>query len=336
MAVPLAGTVVLGAGVFEIDTQLMVTGGVTLVGLGMDRTIIKQTAATAAADKRVMTIDGGSTVKNLALTGGKVTGVNYQYGGGALVLNGTISWCCITNNAVTGNNTKYGGGVGFVEGHGGQIDHCIVADNLASTQFGPDVGGGGIGVYKPFGPVTVDTCLVYGNRAVLSREQDNRNHMGRGGGIGIDFQSQPNLVTIRNTTIAGNAAGETGSPEGLSKGGAIFTTGDSKSKLSMLNCLVAGNTTAGTHVTLSLQYAGDVDHCLFDVADDKIGEHSKVGDPKFVKPARGNYHLSSGSPALGVSAWYEGIPEDLDRARRLKNPAAGCYEVQFCTIMILR
>ena len=336
VAVPLAGTVVLGAGVFEIDTQLMVTGGVTLVGLGMDRTIIKQTAATAAADKRVMTIDGGSTVKNLALTGGKVTGGNYQYGGGALVLNGTISWCCITNNAVTGNNTKYGGGVGFVEGHGGQIDHCIVADNLASTQFGPDVGGGGIGVYKPFGPVTVDTCLVYGNRAVLSREQDNRNHMGRGGGIGIDFQSQPNLVTIRNTTIAGNAAGETGSPEGLSKGGAIFTTGDSKSKLSMLNCLVAGNTTAGTNVTMSLQYAGDVDHCLFDVADDKIGEHSKVGDPKFVKPARGNYHLSSGSPALGVSAWYEGIPEDLDRARRLKNPAAGCYEVQFCTIMILR
>lgn len=336
LAVPLAGTVVLGADVFEIDTQLMVTGGVTLVGLGMDRTIIKQTAATAAADKRVMTIDGGSTVKNLALTGGKVTGVNFQYGGGALVLDGTISWCCITNNSVTGNNTKYGGGVGFAEGHGGRIDHCIVADNLASTAFGDGVGGGGIGVYKPFGPVTVDTCLVYGNRAVLDNKNDGRNHMGRGGGIGMDLQAQNHPVTIRNTTIAGNAAGETGSPEGLSKGGAIFTTGDSKSKLSMLNCLVAGNTTAGTNVTMSLQYAGDVDHCLFDVADDKIGEHSKVGDPKFVKPARGNYHLSSGSPALGVSAWYEGIPEDLDRARRLKNPAAGCYEVQFCTIMVLR
>ena len=336
LAAPLAGTVVLGADVFEIDTQLMVTGGVTLVGLGMDRTIIKQTAATAAADKRVMTIDGGSTVKNLALTGGKVTGVNFQYGGGALVLDGTISWCCITNNSVTGNNTKYGGGVGFAEGHGGRIDHCIVADNLASTAFGDGVGGGGIGVYKPFGPVTVDTCLVYGNRAVLDNKNDGRNHMGRGGGIGMDLQAQNHPVTIRNTTIAGNAAGETGSPEGLSRGGAIFTTGDSKSKLSMLNCLVAGNTTAGTNVTMSLQYAGDVDHCLFDVADDKIGEHSKVGDPKFVKPARGNYHLSSGSPALGVSAWYEGIPEDLDRARRLKNPAAGCYEVQFCTIMVLR
>jgi len=174
------------------------------------------------------------------------------------------------------------------------------------------------------------------NRAVLDNKNDGRNHMGRGGGIGMDLQAQNHPVTIRNTTIAGNAAGETGSPEGLSKGGAIFTTGDSKSKLSMLNCLVAGNTTAGTNVTMSLQYAGDVDHCLFDVADDKIGEHSKVGDPKFVKPARGNYHLSSGSPALGVSAWYEGIPEDLDGIRRRRKPAVGCYEIKAGTLLILR
>ena len=38
----------------------------------------------------------------------------------------------------------------------------------------------------------------------------------------------------------------------------------------------------------------------------------------------------------GVGKWYEGIAEDLDRARRLKKPAAGCYEAQFCTIMVLR
>ena len=334
------GTVYLASGLFEIDSQLMVTGGVRLVGRGMDRTIIRQTkvVATTANDQatRVMTIDGGSTVEHLALTGGKVTGGNYQYGGGALVKDGTISWCCITNNSVYGNNTKYGGGVGFTEGHGGRIDHCIVADNLASTAFGDWVGGGGIGIYKPFGPVTVESCLVYGNRAVLSREQDNRNHMGRGGGIGIDFQAQAHSVTIRNTTIAGNAAGETGSPDGLSKGGAIFTTGDSKSKLSMLNCLVAGNTTAGTNVTMSLQYAGGVDYCLFDVADDRLGEHSKVGQPKFVKPERGNYRLSPSSAAIGVGQWYEGIPEDLDGIRRRRKPAVGCYEIKAGTLLILR
>ena len=160
--------------------------------------------------------------------------------------------------------------------------------------------------------------------------------MGRGGGIGIDFQAQAHSVTIRNTTIAGNAAGETGSPDGLSKGGAIFTTGDSKSKLSMLNCLVAGNTTAGTNVTMSLQYAGGVDYCLFDVADDRLGEHSKVGDPKFVNLAKGNCHLSPGSPAVGIGLWYEEIPEDLDGLKRRRKPAAGCYEIKAGTLLILR
>lgn len=333
VAVPLAGTVVLGAGVFEIDAQLMVTGGVTLVGLGWDRTVVRQVASTATASTRVLTIDGGSTVKNLALTGGKVTGVNNQQGGGALVKDGTISWCCITNNSVYGNNSKYGGGVGFYQGHG-QVDHCIVADNVVQSEFGTTAVGGGIGGWEPNGVFLVDTCLVYGNRAVYV-DNKKQAHVGHGGGIGIDFNRQNAEVVVRNTTIAGNTAGGEGASE-ISEGGGVFTSNDSKTKFSMYNCIVAGNTTAGTNVTMSLQYAGDVDHCLFDVADDKIGEHSKVGDPKFVKPARGNYHLSSGSPALGVSAWYEGIPEDLDRARRLKNPAAGCYEVQFCTIMILR
>ena len=333
VAVPLAGTVVLGAGVFEIDAQLMVTGGVTLVGLGWDRTVVRQVASTATASTRVLTIDGGSTVKNLALTGGKVTGVNNQQGGGALVKDGTISWCCITNNSVYGNNSKYGGGVGFYQGHG-QVDHCIVADNVVQSEFGTTAVGGGIGGWEPNGVFLVDTCLVYGNRAVYV-DNKKQAHVGHGGGIGIDFNRQNAEVVVRNTTIAGNTAGGEGASE-ISEGGGVFTSNDSKTKFSMYNCIVAGNTTVGTNTTVKLNYAGDVDHCLFDVADDKIGEHSKVGDPKFVKPARGNYHLSSGSPALGVSAWYEGIPEDLDRARRLKNPAAGCYEVQFCTIMILR
>ena len=326
-----AGTVTLGNGTFEINSQLMVTGGVTLVGQGWDKTIVKQTATTAAADKRVMTIDGGSTVERLAITGGKVTGVNYQYGGGALVYDGTISWCCITNNAVTGNNIKYGGGVAFVEGHGGRIDHSIIADNLASTAFGVELGGGGIGVYKPFGPVTVESCLVWGNRAVLNREQDERNHMGRGGGIGIDFQSQSSSVSVRNTTIVGNNAGEAGCPDGLSKGGAVFTTGDSKSKFSMVNCLVAGNTTASANVTMSLQYAGGVDYCFFDVADDMLGANSKTGDPMFRNVARGDYRLRAKSPCINAGRkgeWMTDASLSLDGNPRVigRGPDMGCYE----------
>ena len=326
-----AGTVALAAELFEIDAQLMVTGGVTLVGQGWGNTIIKQAATTAAADKRVMTIDGGSTVERLTITGGKVTGSNEQIGGGALILDGTISWCCITNNSVFGNNTKYGGGIGFYLGHGGQIDHSIVADNLASTQFGDAIGGGGIGVYKPFGPVTVESCLVWGNRTVLSREQDNRNHMGRGGGIGVDMQLQNNPVSILNTTIVGNSAGEEGSPDGLSKGGAVFTTGDSKSKFAMTNCIVACNTTVGTNITMSLSYAGGVDYCFFDVADDKLGANSKTGDPMFFSVERGNFKLRGASPCIDAGFagdWMTSTSRALDGNPRImgRGPDMGCYE----------
>ena len=83
-----AGTVTLGTGTFEIDAQLMVTGGVALVGQGWDKTIIKQVATTASANTRVRTVDGGATVRGVAITGGRVIGSNYQYGGGVLIKDG--------------------------------------------------------------------------------------------------------------------------------------------------------------------------------------------------------------------------------------------------------
>jgi len=319
-----AGTVVLAEGLFEIDTQLMVTGGVTLVGQGWDKTTIKQTASTPGAETRVVTIDDGATVKSVMITGGRVTGVNYQYGGGALVKDGTISWCCITNNTVYGNNTKYGGGVGFGEGQG-QVDHCMILGNVASTAFGTELGGGGIGVYKPSGEVIVDTCLVSGNSSVYTG-----GHVGYGGGIGVAFWQVGNAVTIRNTTIVGNVAGE-GETDTASEGSGVFTKGDSESKFVMLNCIIADNTTMNTNTTVKLNYAGGVDYCIFDIADDKIGANSKVGDPKFRSPEKGDFRVKSASPCIdaGVQGeWMtagclalDGNPRIMGRA-----PDMGCYE----------
>ena len=320
-----AGTVVLAGELFEIDTQLMVTGGVTLVGQGWDKTIVKQAATTAAADKRVMTIDGGSTVERLTITGGKVTGVNYQFGGGALVVDGTISWCCITNNSVTGNNTKYGGGVAFGDGGKGQLDHCVIKDNIASTAFGTEVGGGGIGVYKPSGAVTVDSCLVSGNSSVYTA-----GHVGYGGGIGVAFWQSSNTVTIRNTTIVGNVAGEDGT-EAASEGGAVYTKEDTKSKFSMVNCIIAYNTTMNNSTTVKLNYADAVDYCFFDVADDVLGANSKTGDPVFYNVEKGNFRLRAKSPCIDAGYKGDWMTNDslaLDGNPRImgRGPDMGCYE----------
>ena len=262
------GTVTIGEGLFEIDSQLMVTGGVTLVGQGWDKTILKQVVETPTGDSRVVRIDGGATIKHVTLTGGHVVMPGgWSYGAGAFVADGTISWCCITNNTA-GSDTysnNYGAGVGFGEGKG-QIDHSIVADNVVRGLQTSN--GGGIAIRHPSGNVTIDTCLISGNRVFISQIGAGDAF---GGGAGIDIElwshSKNYNMTVRNSTIVGNSSEGAAS---LSLGGAILTRADEGSKFSMLNCIIADNTTAGTNTTVELSYAGGVDYCLFDIEADKV------------------------------------------------------------------
>lgn len=311
------GTVTLGSGMFYISTQLYVTNGVTLAGQGWDNTIIKQVAATPSENTRVVTVAGGAKVERVTLTGGRLTGSNDKSGGGAYVSDGTISWCCITNNSVSEANIKFGGGIGFSQGSGGAVDHCIIADNSVSTSTADEIGGGGIGAYRPLGPITIDSCLISGNRAIRT------TGYGRGGGIGVNFMYGGGSMTVRNTTIVGNAAGE---GETTSYGGAVFTTTDSASKFAMVDCIVAGNTTAGAATTMALNYDGGVDYCLFDIEVDKVGANSLFGDPQFVDATDGNYRLSSTSPAREAGMAYSGIGVDLDGVDFENPPSMGCYE----------
>ena len=96
----------------------------------------------------------------------------------------------------------------------------------------------------------------------------------------------------------------------------------------MLNCIIADNRTVNAGTTVQLEYAGGVDYCLFDVAEDKLGDHSKVGDPKFRNKARGDYHPRSDSPAVNLAdpeAMLSNI--DLGGMERGRKPDAGCYEM---------
>ncbi len=317
-AVPTQGTVTLGAGLFEIDSQLMVTGGVTLVGQGWDDTIVKQTA-TSGLDKRVLTVDGGSTVRDVTLTGGLLTqvtstGPNWKNGAGAYVADGTISRCCISNNASLAGNCNYGGGVFLNKG---RVDHSIIAGNRVTSTTGTEAYGGGISIRQNSG-VLIDACLVHGNSVL------NNGHAGFGGGIGFDSMINGS-VTIRNTTIAGNSAGDADAAS-AAHGGAVCSKAGSW--LSMYNCVISGNATAGTNATVDLVYDAGVDYCLFDVAGDKAGEHSLVGDAAFVDPDEGDFRLELESPAVGAGKAYEDIGADLGGTAFSDPPSMGCHEYE--------
>ena len=312
-AVPTHGTVTLGSGVFRIDAQLMVTNGVTLEGQGPERTIIRQVGT-----GRVATLAGEATLKDLTATGGTLAD-QYVHGAGVYVENGTVSWCCISNNTVSGKG-GYGGGVFIKQG---TIDHSIVAFN---TNDGNGGKGAGIGVNGDYsGPVTIDACLVLGNRAAYAWGAS------KGGGIGMELKNYGSPVTIRNTTIVGNVSGVEGRS---SEGGALSVGSDYSSKLTMVNCIVAGNTTVGGNPDVKLHHATNVDYCLFDAADcvtietsgEQVGAHCLVGDPKFADAAADDYTLASDSPAKGAGATYSGIGKDLMGGDFANPPSMGCYE----------
>ena len=312
-AAPTHGTVTLGSGTFCINAQLMLANGVTLEGQGWERTVIKQIGS-----GRVATISGDATVEGVTITGGKIT-ADWNHGGGLYVESGTISWCCISNNTASGKGA-YGGGVFIKQG---AIDHSLIAFN---TNDGNGGKGGGIGVNGDYsGPITIDACLVRGNRAAYAWGAS------KGAGIGMELKNFGSAVAIRNTTIVENVSGVEGR---ASEGGALSVGSDYSGKLTMVNCIIAGNTTVGGNPDVKLHHATNVDYCLFDTDDcvtietsgEQVGAHCKTGDAKFTDAAAGDYTLGADSPAKYAGTMYSGIGKDLMDCDFANPPSMGCYE----------
>ena len=308
------GTVTLGNGIFYLNAQLTVGGGETLSGQGWGKTTLRQVGS-----DRVLTVSGGSTVKNLTITGGRYSpSGNYKFGGGVLVEKGTVSWCRVVDNSLTCGNSGYGGGVGFTGP--GKIDHSIISGNSVTTTSEYVNGGGGIGTWHVAGEVVIESCLISDNVVAMSK-----GHLsGRGGAIGADCAGGTTL-TVRNTTIVGNAAGKAGG-DNSANGGAVYTESDSNKKLTMVNCIFANNTTYGKS-NLALSSSDGVTYCLFDqAADNPGGTGCKVGSPKFVNAAADDYSLASDSPAKSAGISYTGIGLDLAGNAFAATPSLGCYE----------
>ena len=314
-AAPTHGTVTLGSGLFEIDAQLNVTGGVTLVGQGWENTVIKQvTAPNWNQNARCVMIDDGAKVEGVVLTGGTIKNTG-DSGAGAWVKDGTISWCCITNN-VGGQHNSYGCGVGFSDGQG-VVDHSIIADNVANPGL-QGIYGAGIGANNTVGPVVIDTCLVAGNLI---------GGAGAGGGIGIKGTNV--VCEIRNSTVVGNTASLYAGGIRLEK---IIGTGSVNGKGTLINVLSYGNTVSGSPANYlvdanTLDMSGSR-NCFFGLESEANAiTGSLYGDPLFVDAAHGDYRLQASSPAVEKGATYDGISKDLeDKYFVWATPTIGCYE----------
>ncbi|MBO7687924.1 MAG: right-handed parallel beta-helix repeat-containing protein, partial [Kiritimatiellae bacterium] len=305
------GTVSLGNGLFEIDAQLNVTGGVTLVGQGWANTVIKRVVNMSAwTAQRCVMLDDGAKLEGVVLTGGAIRAQS-EYGAGALVKNGTISWCCITNN-VGSNHNVYGCGVSFTGGQG-TIDHSIIADN--GQTAGASFYGGGIGALGTVGPVMIDTCLIA------------RNSLTSGAGGGIGIKNLGGDCIVRNCTVVGNTANTHSAGIRIED----RASGNSSAKGVVINTIATENMKSGDEVNYADNYVVDKTssgNCFFGTSDEAaLFAVSLFGDPKFVDAANGDYHIRSDSPAKGAGASYSGIGKDLDGRQFAAAPSIGCYEI---------
>lgn len=238
----------------------------------------------------------------------------------------------VHQNSFTGNSAIHGGGAAFiatlgdvffdnlvfgnsVESLGGGVycqsasplihDNSIlqntadlagggIACNAASPRLTSNVinqntapNGGGLYVFDQSAPI-VRSNLLAGNSATSQFSQN--------GGGGIELRHGA-AAMISNCTISGNVAN--------SAGGGILCAGDASAVVS--NTIITGNDAPDGAQIL------DPDSVLtvgFSIVDGGWpGDQDLDVDPKFVDQQNGDYHLSSGSPAINA-----GDPDFLPEA----------------------
>ncbi len=265
---------------------------------------------------------------NATLSGNMVMS-NTAGNGGGLYLN--LSNATIKGNIVTANIASSGGGLYLDFSNATLNGNTIMANTAAS--------GGGL--YLAGGNTTLRDNMVMSNSA------------GIGGGLALYFDDS---MLINNIVVGNQGDGITivaGSPRllhttiahnGGGGGSGIFITNsdpcgegcDPSSTVALTDTILvsqsvgitvtSGGNTAALEATL--WGSGDWANGVNWGGDGKIviGTVNVFGDPGFVDPAAGNYHIGSGSAAInaGVSA---GVLTDIDNQPRPSNaPDLGADE----------
>ncbi|MBO4708955.1 MAG: hypothetical protein J5727_04165, partial [Kiritimatiellae bacterium] len=254
---------------------LYVTNGVTLTGSGRDACIL------AGDDSKpletALVIDhADACVKNLTITN-LTTQTAFTFAGvGARIKSGLFTQARVTGcKSSLGNRTA---GV-TLEGSGAVMTCCLVdhnegtgGNNLGGVRI---MGGGG----------TMANCLVWANVGVNAG--------------GVSLKPGPWApVKVVNCTIVGNTATTRGG--GLADEPDYTWSGTNFYGPVVVNTIIAGNT-APNNADIYFNFSEEKDwaatffNCLCPTVT--YGTNAQTGEPLFVSPGTGDFHLQSGSPA---------------------------------------
>ncbi|MFN8597523.1 MAG: PKD domain-containing protein [Anaerolineae bacterium] len=234
-----------------------------------------------------------------------------QYGGGVCVYldAATLSYNLIQGNTASGGG--YGGGL-YLESGTITVDHNTFASNTASTGNGgglaissgtaainentfrsntaPDSFAGGGAVYMILGTVTFRNNVIADNQT---------------GGFGPGVYVASSTADFWHNTLARNTGGD---------GSGVYLDNSGPSTAQLTNTILVSNTIGvfadtGTTANLNATLFGGGTNTSGSGTISNLNSHT--GNPGFVNPTTGNYHLTSNSAAIdqGVNA---GVTTDID------------------------
>lgn len=329
--ISLEGTYITQAVCLRMDTVPIITirGGYTTINWDDSDPVANPTTLDAGGQGRVFFVQEGvvATIEGLQITGGNArkgdANETREIGGGVYAASAAVT---LRNNHVSGNVANKGGGV-YLGKNSGEFSGNTVTGNTADY-------GGGLFLDEPtadFSHNTISTntatfdggglLLLQGNDVTFNGNIIIANTATDGGGIYLRYSD----ATLVNNIIADNVASSTG--------GGLYINA---SALSLLHTVIAQNDDDGVCVTSSgnveLINTILVSHTVgISVTEDSVASldatlwyangadwngnvthiHDRNGDPGFVAPNAGDYHINILSEALdrGIDA---GILEDVD------------------------
>jgi len=298
-------------------------GGLCLEGSGA--TLSGNTVTGNAATSEWSTSSGGglylyegnATLSGNTVTGNAATG-GWRSSGGGLYLSDSAA--TLSGNFISGNTAESGGGLSLSGGNATLSGNIISGNTAQGTDWGD--GGGGLS--------------LHGSNAILSGNTITFNTADHeGGGLSLHESG----ATLINNVVADNWANATGSglyiagssPRLLhttlarnsgGDGSGVYVTDEEwvYSTVALTNTILVSHTagitvTAGNTATLEgTLWGSGVWANIADWAGDGTvitGTVNVWGDPAFVDPDAGDYHIGPGSAAVdaGVDA---GVNDDID------------------------
>lgn len=275
---------------------------------------------------------------------------NYGYGGGATLLV-NLNGVTFNDNVVSGNTSDLRGGGILIPNTYGETQ---VMRNEIYNNTAVDMGGGGIIDNEVFRTYTTASIDVRGNKIYNNTVTDGS---GLGGG-GLVMARAAYNVTIANNIFYSNESQTDGS--GLfvrgadadifnntfanhdsGSGDAVYISGYAPAingTGNLTNNIIVGNT-IGVSIDDSQDHSASLDSTLWGSGDwangdnlDPTGEtpqsntNEYTGDPAFVDPDNGDYHITDSSAALnqGTDLSTYDILDDYDEDGR---PLGDAYDI---------